>query len=192
MQIFVGSENPVKINSVILAASEQWPDVVVHGFSVPSGISEQPRTDDETRAGAENRAEKALEVGIKTLKKDAKGKAQTFLGVGMEGGVFLNENGELWSTVWVTVIDADRKSFSVNGARFKVPDAIAQPILAGGEMGPVVGSFFKDSKLKQKQGAIGVITEGFVDRTEEYAGLAKLAIGLWFGREWEKRCKSSL
>ncbi|MBT4358433.1 MAG: DUF84 family protein, partial [Candidatus Pacebacteria bacterium] len=38
MQIYVGSTNPVKINSVINAASETWPEVQVQGFKTASGI----------------------------------------------------------------------------------------------------------------------------------------------------------
>lgn len=167
-----------------LAASEQWPDVVVDGIEVPSEIAEQPMTDQETRIGAENRARAVLEKGQSQL--SAADDSDEILAVGMEGGVFTNDQDELWSTVWVTVLDSQGNSFSVNGARFKVPDAIAQPILAGGEMGPVVGGFFKDPSLKKKQGAIGVITRGFVDRTEEYTGLAKLALGLWYGRNWKE------
>ena len=227
-----------------MAASEQWPDLVAHGFSVLSGIPEQPMADAETKLGSVNRAKGALEMGLKKLEKELefgiraengaerifrtssffsqKNRVQkknegeknklpnpkspttnpkqrttsneqlttNLLGVGMEGGVFLNENDELWSTVWVTVIDTQGNIFSANGARFKVPAKIADPILAGGEMGPIVGEFFKDPELKQKQGAIGVITQGFVDRTEEYTGIAKLALGLWYGKGWEEKIAS--
>jgi non-canonical (house-cleaning) NTP pyrophosphatase len=38
--------------------------------------------------------------------------------------------------------------------------------------------------VRSKQGMIGVVTGGFVDRTEEYSSIAKLALGLWYGREW--------
>lgn len=203
MNLFVGSTNPVKINSIVMAASEQWPDLVAKGYSVPSGIPEQPMTDSETKLGSINRAKGALEMGMKERNIEYKyrekavqnsGKAKGLkysktqvLGIGMEGGVFLNEDNELWSTVWVTVVDIEGNMFSSNGARFKVPAKIADPILAGGEMGPIVGKFFKDPTIKQKQGAIGVITQGFVDRTEEYTGIAKLALGLWYGMGWEEK-----
>lgn len=187
MQIFIGSTNPVKINSIILATSEQWPEAIVKGFDVPSGISEQPLSDEETKKGSINRAKKALDAGLDELEKQQPiSPSQQILGVGLEGGVFTHENGELWSTVWISVVDREGNIFSANGARFKVPDRIANPIKAGQEMGPVVGGLFKDKNIKQKQGAIGIITRGFVDRTEEYSGIAKMALGLWFGREWEE------
>ena len=58
-------------------------------------------------------------------------------------------------------------------------------------MGPIMGSFFSDPNLKQKQGAIGAITKGFVDRTEEYTIIVKLALGLYFGEGWDKEITST-
>lgn len=187
MHIFVGSTNPVKINSVTIAASEQWSSVAVKGIDVPSGIREQPMSDSETKKGAQNRAKAALEDGILLLEKSGSfSKSDEILGVGLEGGVFTNDENELWSTVWVAVTDRQGNLFEANGARFKVPDRIAQPILAGAEMGPVVSSFFGGKDVRRTNGAIGVITRNFIDRTEEYSGIVKMALGLWFGRDWER------
>jgi len=181
MTIFVGSSNPVKINAVIIAASETWPDVAVRGFEVKSGISEQPMTDEETRQGAENRARAALDQGEQHVSLfDA---SETHLGMGLEGGVF-RFGDELWSTVWVAVVDDTGAVYTANGARFRVPDVIAKPILAGGEMGPVVSKLFGIPDIKKKNGAIGVITNNFVDRAEEYSAIAKMALGLWYGKDW--------
>ncbi len=189
MYIFVGSTNPVKINATINAASETWSDVIVKGYEVPSGISEQPMSDDETRIGSENRAKNVLAVGLKNLQGKKLGSfanlSKQVLGIGLEGGVFLKAKNELWSTVWATVIDVNGNSFQSNGARFKVPDIIAQKLLAGGEMGPIVSKLMNKDNIKQKSGAIGVITKNFIDRTEEYVGIVKLALGLWHGRDWE-------
>jgi inosine/xanthosine triphosphatase len=171
VKINVGSKNPVKINSVINAASETWPDVVVKGSEVPSGIADQPMSDEETYQGALNRAKAVLE--------DAD------LGVGLEGGVFVKDNGEVWSTVWAVVIDQKGNTFSSNGARFKVPKVIGEAIVGGGEMGPVMDKLMGGKDIKHKSGAIGVITKNFIDRTEEYTYIVKLALGLWYGRDWD-------
>jgi inosine/xanthosine triphosphatase len=185
MHLFVGSQNPVKVNAATIAASETWPEVIVQGYDVPSGISEQPMSDEETRRGAANRAKAALAEGLKNFGNLSKEKA---LGIGLEGGVFKLGN-ELWSTVWIAVIDQEGNLHESNGARFKVPSQIADPILAGEEMGPVVGKFFGDADTSKKNGAIGVITQNFVDRTEEYTGIAKMALGLWYGRDWFEKIK---
>ncbi len=197
MFIFVGSANPVKINSVVVAASEMWPEAQVRGIDVPSGVSLQPMTDDETRMGAQNRARAVLKAGLQMGERNSlfeprhqmplsqENNDEQALGVGLEGGVYQRENGELWSTVWVAVTDATGFITESNGARFKIPDCIANPILAGAEMGPVMDQLLQASNTKQAGGAIGVITRNFVDRTEEYTGIAKMALGLWYGRDWE-------
>lgn len=183
MHLFVGSSNPVKINAVTIAASEAWPAIVVQGYEVNSGIPAQPMGDDETRLGAENRAKAALEVGIRQQDLGNSG----CLGVGLEGGVFETESGDLWSTVWVVVADQQGNLHHVNGARFKIPESIATPIREGREMGLVVNKMFGGQDVRRANGAIGVVTKNFVDRTEEYAAIAKLALGLWYGRDWESQ-----
>lgn len=190
MKIFVGSKNPVKINAVINAGSETWPDLEVEGFEVPSGIAEQPMSDDETRKGASNRAKAALAEGIKAH-SDQKYPHDQVLGIGMEGGVFELNPGELWSTVWVSVIDQNGNLHESCGARFKVPTIVAKKILAGEEMGPIVAQVAKTPDVRSKQGMIGVITNNFVDRTESYVIIAKLALGLWYGRHWHREITST-
>jgi inosine/xanthosine triphosphatase len=185
MHIFVGSTNPVKVNAVVTAASETWPDVMVRGVDVVSGVSHQPRTDDETRQGAQNRAHAALAAGRELLERNELFAQEQLLGIGLEGGVFERTEGELWSTVWVVVVDVQGKITESNGARFKIPLSIAEPILLGEEMGPVMDRLLQANNTKQAGGAIGIITRNFVDRTEEYSGIAKMALGLWYGRDWE-------
>ena len=179
MKIYIASTNPVKVNSVRIAASETWPDIEVRGIATHSGVPEQPVGDDVTRQGAENRARAMLKIA-----KEEDIKAD-FLGVGLEGGVFINDKDEMWSTVWAVVIDLEENIFYSNGARFLVPDKIAQQIKLGREMGPTVAQIIGEDNVKQKQGMIGVVTDNFIDRTEEYTGIVKLVLGLWYGRGWQ-------
>lgn len=180
MQIYVGSTNPVKINAVTNAASETWPEVVVKGFTASSRVPEQPIGDGVTREGAQNRAqvmvERAQQAGIKTA----------FLAVGLEGGVFYDTAEVMWTTVWAAVRDLEKNLYVSNGARFQVPAIIAERIKNGEEMGPITAKIVGESDVRSKQGMIGVITEGFVDRTQEYTGITRLALGLWHGRYWQQ------
>lgn len=182
MNIFVGSTNPVKINAVVTAISEEFPEAKVIGIDVKSGVSSQPRSDEETRKGAINRAQAAFQKAPLELQTSDK---NSILGVGLEGGVFEDESGELWSTVWVCVVDSDGNTYESCGARFKIPELIAQPIKEGGEMGPIVDKIVGGASVRHSHGAIGVITKNFIDRTEEYTIIAKMALGLWFGRNWQ-------
>lgn len=198
MHIFVGSTNPVKIKAVVQATSHTWPKARIQGIEVESGVSAQPWGDEETRRGAENRARRALQLGMDRKNKLSHSTTGSFMsglnqtdqddmviGVGLEGGVFEQENGELWNTVWVSVTDPTGKIISANGERFLLPKSLTKLIQAGKEMGPAMDELTGASNIKQKQGMIGIITHGFIDRTEMYAGLVKLAIGLWYGRDWE-------
>ncbi len=180
MHVFVGSTNVVKINSAKIAVEKVWPDAIVEGVDLHSGVSHQPRTDEETKKGAENRARKALELGLQQQPND-----NMLLGIGLEGGVF-EERGEMWSTVWCAVIDQDGNIFFVNGARLKVPESIAEKIRSGLEMAHAMEAITGRKKVKSTTGMLGIITKNYIDRTEEYAVLAKLAVGLWYGRDWEK------
>lgn len=185
MFIFVGSHNPVKINAVMTASSETWPTVKVEGIDVVSGVSEQPMSDAETKLGASTRSKNVLAEGVKKLTS----KQVTFLdtevlGIGLEGGVYEDTDGLMWSTVWGIVTDMQGNQYFSNGARFLVPEIVAQQIRTGGEMGPIISTVVGESDIRKKQGMIGIITAGFVDRTEEYANIAKLALGLWYGRDW--------
>jgi inosine/xanthosine triphosphatase len=187
MKIFVGSTNPVKINAVIIAASEQWPQVEVAGLEVDSGVSEQPRSDQETKTGAINRAKRALQKGQNKNKPAKAGlENSSLLGVGLEGGVMHDEQGVMWSVVWGAVVDPQGSVFCAKGGGFKVPKIVADKIRQGGEMGPIMSKMFKGRDIRHKEGMIGVITNKFVDRTELYVPLAKTALGLWYGRDWQK------
>lgn len=179
---FVGSQNRVKLNAVSWAVSGHWPRAVVKGFAVESGVPAQPRSDDETMRGAINRAKLALTTGLSKLGK--KNNA-VCLGFGLEGGV-CDQGKELWSTVWVAVVDQSGRAHTANGCRIKLPAIIAEPIRAGGEMGPVVSRLFAGADIRHNQGMIGVVTRDLVTRTDEYASIAKLALGLWYGEGWEK------
>jgi len=66
MKILVGSKNPVKIKAVEEAFSKYFDNIVVEGINVNSGVSVQP-VNNETYAGAQNRALKLKEITIKKI-----------------------------------------------------------------------------------------------------------------------------
>lgn len=182
MQIAVGSRNVVKINAVIQGVAHMWPDAVVWGFDTDSGVGVQPRSDAETRQGSLNRAKRALD---ELLEEESPKKGETYIGIGLEGGVDHTLIG-LMNVVWCSVIDTEGNSFSTSGARFVLPEIIASRILNGEEMGPIMDSLLKEKDTKMKQGMIGTISQGFYSRTDEYASIVRLTVGLWYGRNWQK------
>jgi inosine/xanthosine triphosphatase len=184
-QIFVGSTNPVKVQAVQQAAQEQWPETLIVGLEVASGVAAQPMSDEATRLGADQRAKAALQQGLQQF---TPAEELVVLGIGLEGGVFQPSptSPELWSTVWISVVTQAGEFFRANGARFQLPVAIAKPILAGEEMGVVVGNLTGNPNIKQEHGTIGLITQQFITRTTEYSSIVRLALGLWYGRDWEQ------
>lgn len=182
IKFIVASTNPVKINAIISAVKEKFPDALIKGLEVESGVSAQPMSDEETKLGALNRAKNARAQAItdKIITPD-----EDALCIGLEGGVFhpdfTQKANELWSTVWVTVLDQTGRQYSSNGARFPIPEFMSELLRSGEEMGPALGRHLQDPDVRKKQGMIGFITGGFTNRTDEYASITKVAIGLWYG-----------
>ncbi len=197
---FVGSTNPVKVASVKQALLGTYPMAEVKGIEVKSGVSAQPMSDAETKLGATNRAQAALQAGVAELMArdpatDSFGGRFVAIGVGLEGGVFesqptskssTSERSEMWSTVWVVVADQENRIFATNGARFLVPEVVAARIRQGEEMGVAAAQLSGIDNVKQKGGLIGILTHDFTDRTTEYTAIAKLSLGMWYGRPWQK------
>lgn len=118
--------------------------------AVDSGVPEQPMTEDATRTGARNRAERALDAGDYDL------------GVGLEGGVAPVEDG-LVLTMWAAVTDGDTEGVG-GGPRFVLPDAIAARVRDGEELGPVMDDVVGAENVARSEGAAGVLTGDLVDR----------------------------
>ncbi len=81
-KVIIASLNPAKINAVKSAFEAAFPDLDFYfeGTNVPSEVSDQPMTNDETKAGALNRVRNA-----KSAIKD--GDYYVGLEAGIEGNV---------------------------------------------------------------------------------------------------------
>jgi inosine/xanthosine triphosphatase len=156
MKIAVGSTNPVKVNAVREMFRQVWPDADICPAAVSSGISEMPRSDMETLVGARNRAVAARE----SCKAD--------MGVGLEGGVHQESFG-LVLQGWVVIVDRDGREGVGAAARLPLPRMIAERIMAGEELGPVMDELLDDHNTKQKGGAVGALTGGLVPRGKAFA-----------------------
>lgn len=186
MIVFVGSTNPVKINAVKSAFKPSAEEPKVIGLGVSSGVSEQPMSEQETRQGAMNRAKNAVEMGLEQHQQDL---GQDYLGIGLEGGVTIEDNyhdKKMWETVWVALLDNNSNYYLSSGGKFLVPSFVAEQIIQGKEMGPIMSKYYGGRSVKTQEGLIGAMTKKFVDRTEMYAAIAKIAVGQWYGRGWEK------
>ncbi|MGH9840876.1 MAG: DUF84 family protein [Blastocatellia bacterium] len=160
----VGSENPVKINCVTEAVAEFWPEARAVGVSTESGVSAQPDSDDEMFTGALNRAREALD---KT--------PEARFGVGIEGGTLDTGEG-MWAYAWVVIVDREGNVGKGQTGRFLLPAGVARLVRGGLELGLADDQFFSRSNSKQKDGAIGILSDGRITRRALYKPAVTFAL----------------
>lgn len=162
MKIVIGTKNPAKIQAVQAVFEDYHPEYIT--VEVPSGVSEQPFSDEETIKGAVNRALSALDIG----KGD--------IGIGLEGGVHEYESG-LFLCNWGALAVKGEAPIIAGGARIPLPVEIASKLRVGEELGPVMDDYANKENIRKKEGAIGILTNGQVDRAEMFTHVMKLLIG---------------
>jgi inosine/xanthosine triphosphatase len=155
MKISVGSRNPVKIAAVTNVVKNIWPDAEIIPVEVDHGISDQPMSDEEAFKGAMNRAEASLQ------------KTRADLGMGLEGYVVDTRHGMFLSNL-VVVLDKNGKIGIGNSGRIALPEKIASEVRKGRELGFVMDDFTGEHNTKQKQGAVGILTNGLITRTDSF------------------------
>ncbi|MBM7554922.1 DUF84 family protein [Thalassobacillus pellis] len=159
-QIYIGSQNPAKINSV----KNVFPDFSVEGVMVESKVSAQPFSDEETMEGAINRAREC-----------AKMKKSVF-GLGLEGGVMEIED-ELYLCNWGALIDTQENLYMASGARIPLPDKIKNELEKGRELGDVMDEYAEKQEIRKREGAIGIFTNAAINREEMFVHIVKLLKG---------------
>lgn len=164
--ILVASQNPVKIAAALEGFQRMCPQETFHvqGADVPSGVRAQPMSDEETRQGARNRATRAAEEY-----------PQADYWVGIEGG--LHPDGETFlALAWVHVRTADGQHGEARSGAFHIPPAVAALVRQGLEMGDADDIVFGQRNSKQKNGAVGLLTDNAVDRARFYQQAVILAL----------------
>lgn len=149
LRVKVGSLNPIKVAAVRNILSELYPGVEVSGTPVTSGVGEQPR-EGETRRGAMERAAHALQ--------DAD------LGIGLEAGVFVTEDG-LYDIQYCAVIDRRGRYTIGHGMGFRYPPAVEERVDEGWSVGRAFQELYGWERDGKRDGAIGYLTKGVLGRT---------------------------
>ncbi|MBH0230190.1 DUF84 family protein [Halobacillus yeomjeoni] len=162
MKIYVGSQNPTKIDSVKRVFSEYE----VIGMDVESKVAAQPFSDDETLEGAINRARECAFFD------------KCDLGIGLEGGVMEIE-GDLYLCNWGALVDSKENVYTASGARIPLPDEIKADLEKGKELGEVMDEFANKNDVRKNEGAIGIFTNGSIQREEMFTHVVKLLRGQW-------------
>lgn len=165
IKVIVGSKNPVKINCTLLAFQKVFPrdSIIVEGISVPSGVADQPMSDQETHQGAVNRTKKA---------KEDHPDAQYW--VGIEGGIEDSDSG-MEAFAWVTIL-SDQQKGRARTATFQLPPKIQKLVRQGIELGEADDMVFDRKNSKQSNGAVGILTNDLIDRAAYYEPAVVLAL----------------
>jgi inosine/xanthosine triphosphatase len=161
MKIIIGSNNPAKIEAVKRAFKGNYDFFSVNALS---GVSEMPFSDEETIKGAINRAESAIKIGHGDI------------GIGLEGGVQETSYGLLLCN-WGAIASNELSPIIAGGARILLPEEIAIRLRNGEELGPVMDDYTNKQNIRKKEGAVGVFTNGNINRVEMFTHLTKLLVG---------------
>jgi len=158
VKIVVASTNPVKVRAAADAFASMLPDteLKVDGVSATSGISDQPKTDEETRRGARNRVRSAMHDH-----------PEADFWVGIEGGIE-RIGGEFMTFAWVAIRRADGRTGEARTLTLALPPAIRRLIDEGLELGEANDRVFSTENSKQAGGAFGLLTDGRYTRETVY------------------------
>lgn len=164
MIIAIGSNNPSKIKAVVETFNEFGKAITIESIDAPSGVSNMPFSDEETMQGAVNRAEYSLE------------KTGADMAFGLEGGVMETPFGLILCN-WGALAVNGQETLIAGGARIRLPDEIAERLRNGEELGPLMDRYSKRKNVRSNEGAIGILTNGAINRTDMFRHIIKLLVG---------------
>lgn len=165
MLVVLASANPVKIGAARGGFEKAFPGrpLEFRSVSVPSGVANQPISDAETLRGAQNRVAAATALV-----------PEAHFWVGLEGGI-AEEGDSMAAFAWVVVSSGQTIGRS-RTASFQLPPAVVDLIRAGKELGEADDIVFGRSNSKHKEGAVGLLTGGLIDRRGLYEPAVVLAL----------------
>lgn len=163
--VIVASTNPVKIQAVERAFARMFPAraFTVEPLQTYSGVAAQPCSDEETLQGAHNRVSRAM-----TSRPEAD------YWVGIEGGI-ADTPGGMTAFAWMEIHSREQVG-RARTAGFFLPDAIADHVRAGMELGEADDLVFGESDSKRKNGAVGLLTGNAITRTGLYEHALVMAL----------------
>lgn len=159
--VIVASLNPAKIKAVQAAFEDVFPDdtFTFKGLNVPSNVPDQPLSDTQTKQGALNRVHNA---------KSSYSEADYY--VGLEAG---NEGD--FTFAWMVIENHEKRGES-RSASLMLPPIVLEKLRSGKELGDVMDEVFSTENIKQKGGAIGLLTQHLLTRSSVYHQALILAL----------------
>ena len=158
----IGSTNPAKVEAVRRILAQLAPGCALVAIDVPSGVAAMPLGEDAVRAGASARAHAALE------------QSGADVAFGLEGGAILGAENA-WLTGHVVAVTRDGRLGEAAWGRMLLPHVAAERLRRGEELGDIIDDLFARKESKRQAGAVGLLTEGAVSRTDAFADLVAMA-----------------
>lgn len=173
MRIAVGSTNPAKIKAVHQAFHDLGYRAEIIPLNVPSGVSPQPFSDEETIQGAVNRAQNAL--------VHPSGRQPFDYGIGLEGGVKKTPHG-LFLCNWGAVACRSGTVGIGGGLQIRLPDFLAAEVAKGKELGDVIEAWSGRTGVRSREGAIGMLTHNRITRMSMFRDTVICAFSRFMNR----------
>jgi inosine/xanthosine triphosphatase len=166
MNVVIASHNPAKLRAVKDAFALQIPGEPIDFIpvDVESGVSDQPRSDEETRRGARNRALQAREVH-----PDAD------YWIGMEGGIE-TIGDQLMTFAWMAALGNDGNISTARTVTLPLPPAVKVLVDEGLELGDANDRVFSTKNSKHRGGAFGLLSNGLYTRESVYTQALVIAL----------------
>lgn len=164
MRIAVGTRNKGKLEAVKQAAAfvDRLEDSEITGYTIESGVSDQPYGLEETFAGALTRANQTL------LQSDVS------LAVGLEGGVY-ELGGRLLDIGIVCVVGRTGVRGMATSSGLALPASVASDIRSGIELSDALETRYGVNTIASRD-CSGFLTDGYFTVVEYYKQPTILAL----------------
>lgn len=153
-KIILGTTNQAK-RAAVVNATGQEPICV----KVPSGVSDQPLSEQETITGAINRAKHAWATS-----------AEEAIGLGLEGGLHYDDVlTKQWYLLSVCAAWNGTQLYIGRGLYFPIPNQVGELVKEQGiELKTVINQLSGTTDSNHKEGAYGLFTNGQVTRSNVF------------------------
>jgi len=153
LRVAVGSTNRVKVDAVRNVFTQAFGLVEVVSVEPEHGVERQPM-DGRVLEGAVLRAKSAIE------------KTRADFGVGIEAGLVRDQfTQRLTDVQYCAVVDISGRVTVGHGPGFEYPPQVTRSVLEGGSVGETMSSITGIEDIGRKDGSIGFLSDGLIDRT---------------------------
>ncbi len=175
MKIAIGTTNKLKIAAITEALKPIFKDAQFVIADVKSGVSDDPKGDEEGIKGAINRAKKARDI------------ENADMGVGPEGITSKCSYGT-FVYGYVAIVDRNDKLGIGASAKVMLPDKLSNMLDSGKGLAEAMAEISGKTKneLRMEFGTNGILTNGMYDRNKEFVDATLCAVARFINKLYEQ------